>query len=81
MSDQSNYRSLAAIMFADIVGYSRMMSIDEDRTLDLLKDFEELSSPIVTEFQGKIVKKIEDYEDRMVKQGIYKRHFTKKGKN
>ena len=29
----------------------------------------------------KIVKKIEDYEDRMVKQGIYKRHFTQKGKN
>ena len=32
-------------------------------------------------FDRKIVKKIEDYEDRMVKQGIYKRHFTQKGKN
>ena len=29
----------------------------------------------------RIVKKIEAYEDRMVKQGIYKRHFTDKGKN
>ena len=29
----------------------------------------------------RIVKKIEAYEDRMVKQGIYKRHFTQKGKN
>ena len=29
----------------------------------------------------KIVKKIEDYEDRMVEKGIYKRHFTGKGKN
>ena len=53
-------RKLAAIMFADIVGYSRMMSADEDRTLELLKDFEELCSPIVTSFQGKIIKKIGD---------------------
>ena len=49
-------RKLAAIMFADIVGYSRMMSIDEDRTLDLLKDFDELSSPIVTELSDPYIK-------------------------
>jgi len=29
----------------------------------------------------RIVRKIELYEERMVKQGIYKRHFTEKGKN
>ena len=29
----------------------------------------------------RIVRKIELYEDRMVEQGIYKRHFTEKGKN
>ena len=29
----------------------------------------------------RIVRKIELYEDRMVEQGIYKRHFTDKGKN
>ena len=29
----------------------------------------------------RIVRKIELYEDRMVAQGIYKRHFTEKGKN
>jgi len=29
----------------------------------------------------RIVRKIEEYEDRMVEQGIYKRHFTEKGKN
>ena len=53
-------RKLAAIMFADIVGYSRMMSTDEDQTLELLKDFDELCLPIVTVFQGKILKKIGD---------------------
>jgi len=29
----------------------------------------------------RIVRKIELYEERMVEQGIYKRHFTDKGKN
>ena len=29
----------------------------------------------------RIVRKIELYEDRMEEQGIYKRHFTEKGKN
>ena len=29
----------------------------------------------------RIVRKIEAYEERMVDQGIYKRHFTDKGKN
>ena len=29
----------------------------------------------------RIVRKIEAYEERMVEQGIYKRHFTEKGKN
>ena len=33
-------RKLAAIMFADIVGYSRMMASDEERTLELLKKLE-----------------------------------------
>ena len=28
----------------------------------------------------RIVRKIEAYEDRMVEQGVYKRHFTEKGK-
>ena len=29
----------------------------------------------------RIVRKIEAYENRMVEKGIYKRHFTEKGKN
>ena len=29
----------------------------------------------------RIVKKIENYEERMVEKGIYKRHFTEKSKN
>ncbi|XWN36840.1 MAG: adenylate/guanylate cyclase domain-containing protein [Balneola sp.] len=37
MSEQSNYRSLAAIMFADMVGYTRLMQEDESGA-KLLRD-------------------------------------------
>ena len=53
-------RRLAAIMFADIVGYSRMMSLDEERTLILLEDFEEICPPLVNSFKGEILKKSGD---------------------
>ena len=53
-------RRLAAIMFADIVGYSRMMSLDEDRTISIKDDFEKISLPITTSFKGKIIKKVGD---------------------
>ena len=44
-------RKLAAIMFVDIVGYSRMMASNEERTLELLKDFENICSPIISSLQ------------------------------
>ena len=53
-------RKLAAIMFADVVGYSRMMSKDEEKTLDLLKSFEDISTPIVSSYDGSVLKKIGD---------------------
>ena len=53
-------RKLAAIMFADVVGYSRMMASNEERTLELLKDFENICSPIISKNTGKIIKKVGD---------------------
>ena len=53
-------RKLAAIMFADVVGYSRMMANNEERTLELLKDFENICSPIISDNEGKIIKKVGD---------------------
>ena len=53
-------RKLAAIMFADVVGYSRMMASNEERTLELLKDFENICSPIISKHEGEIIKKIGD---------------------
>jgi len=53
-------RKLAAIMFADIVGYSRMMSNDEEKTLEVLKDFESLCLTSITGNHGTIIKKLGD---------------------
>ena len=50
-------RKLAAIMFADIVSYSRLMGTNETEALKLLKDFENISNSIVDKFTGSIIKK------------------------
>ena len=56
MTDNSN-RKLAAIMFADIVSYSRIMGNNEGEALKLLKDFEKISTEIVKGYEGAIIKK------------------------
>ena len=49
-------RKLAAIMFADIVSYSRLMGLSEREALILLNDFNNISEPIVVKFLGIIIK-------------------------
>ena len=56
MTDNLN-RKLAAIMFADIVSYSRLMGSNEGEALKLLKDFENISARIVKKYKGIIIKK------------------------
>jgi class 3 adenylate cyclase/TolB-like protein len=58
MSPQSRTaRRLAAILAADVVGYSRLMGIDEEGTLAALKAHRrELIDPLITQHQGRIVK-------------------------
>ena len=54
-------RRLAAIMSADVVGYSGLMAADEEGTLARLKGHrEELIEPIIAEHQGRIVKLMGD---------------------
>jgi class 3 adenylate cyclase len=57
---ENTTRKLAAIMFADIAGYSRMMSLDENLTLSMNDYFIKVSSSIVSSYKGKIKKKIGD---------------------
>ena len=50
-------RRLAAILAADVAGYSRLMGMDEEGTLERLKALRrELLNPKMTEHRGRIVK-------------------------
>jgi len=50
-------RRLAAILAADVAGYSRLMGVDEERTLAALTAHRrELIDPKITEHRGRIVK-------------------------
>jgi adenylate cyclase len=50
-------RRLAAILAADVAGYSRLMGTDEDGTLVRLKALRrELADPKIKEHRGRIVK-------------------------
>jgi class 3 adenylate cyclase len=50
-------RRLAAILAADVAGYSRLMGADEERTLDCLKAHRrQLIDPKIAEHHGRIVK-------------------------
>src|SRR6059036_1653213 len=54
---QSVERKLAAILAADIAGYSRLMGADEEGTLARLKAHRrELIDPKIAEHRGRIVK-------------------------
>ena len=61
MTEQRVQRRLAAIMSADVVGYSRLMGADETGTLSALKELRRnLISPILTEYRGRLVKLMGD---------------------
>ena len=54
-------RKLAAILAADVVGYSRLMERDEEGTLAALKALRsELIDPAIAEHKGRIVKLMGD---------------------
>ena len=61
MSGKNIARRLAAILVADVVGYTRMMSADDSGTLATLKHHREmLFNPAVESHNGRIVKLIGD---------------------
>ena len=49
-------RRLAAILAADVVGYSRLMEADEAGTARMLRDHRAAADPLVAEHGGRIVK-------------------------
>jgi TolB-like protein/class 3 adenylate cyclase len=57
MSEPRVERRLAAILAADVVGYSRLVGIDEEGTLERLKVLRrELADPVIKEHRGRIVR-------------------------
>src|ERR1700724_1439967 len=57
MSGERVERRLAAILAADVAGYSRLMEADEEGTLAALKAIRrELTDPKIAEHRGRIVK-------------------------
>src|SRR5262245_22326723 len=59
--ERTQQRRLAAIMAADVVGYSRLMERDEGGTLAALKDRrKEVLEPLVAKYQGRVFKVVGD---------------------
>jgi adenylate cyclase len=57
----SRTRKLAAILVADVVGYSRLAGTDEDRTLARLRGLRgDLIDPAIAAHKGRIVKRTGD---------------------
>ena len=61
MATERVERRLAAILAADVAGYSRLMSVDEEDTHERLKaHFRQLIDPKISEHRGRIVKNTRD---------------------
>src|SRR5580700_3671973 len=57
----SETRKLAAILVADVVGYSRLAGADEDRTLSRLRGLRsDLIDPAIAAHRGRVVKRTGD---------------------
>jgi adenylate cyclase len=60
-ADMSDSRKIAAILAADVVGYSRLTGADEDRTLARLRTlWSDLFDPTIAVHSGRIVKRTGD---------------------
>src|SRR5262249_20532860 len=59
-STQAETRRLAAIMFTDIVGFSRQMGADEARTLRLLTAHNQIVEQAVAAHKGTVIKTVGD---------------------
>ena len=53
-------RKLTAIMFTDIVGYSRLMNSDESKAMKLLDEHDKIAENCFKDYNGRLIKKIGD---------------------
>src|SRR2546421_12144350 len=55
LASDAHHRKLAAILFADVVGYSRLMGEDETATYEALKRLRRTIDPLIAGHAGRIV--------------------------
>ena len=55
MADPSSRRKLAAILSADVVGYSRLMAANEAATVETLKSYRDIIAHLVMRRSGRVV--------------------------
>ncbi|MEX1350589.1 MAG: adenylate/guanylate cyclase domain-containing protein [Desulfobacterales bacterium] len=55
MTEESLKRKLAAILSADVVGYSRLMRDDEESTIRTLTDYRSAMTSLIQEHRGRVV--------------------------
>ena len=73
-------RKLAAILAADVVGYSRLAGADEDRTLARLRALRsDLIDPTIAVHNGRVVKRTGDGSSRRVPQRGRRRALRHRG--
>ena len=60
MTDEGFKRKLAAILSADVKGYSRLMGDDEESTVRTLKAYRAAVNDLVQQYRGRIVDSIGD---------------------
>jgi adenylate cyclase len=53
-------RRLAAVMFTDIVDYSKLMNADESKAMELLNQHDKIAEDCFSDYNGKLIKKIGD---------------------
>ena len=53
MAPGDEERRLAAVMFADIVGYTRLMAVDEERGVSARRRHREVARPLVESYSGR----------------------------
>ena len=54
MTEEQVQRRLAAILAADVVGYSRLMDVDEETTLRTLRAYRQIIDGLVTSHSGRV---------------------------
>jgi class 3 adenylate cyclase len=55
MATQEVKRNLAAILSADVDGYSRLMGEDEESTVRTLTAYREIMSSLIQQYRGRVV--------------------------